>query len=159
MSAGNSDQKVYVCVVFSSLKGGFRRGSLQKCTPFLHVALQVPHALSFSVTLDAAETPFAKTPFSRFLTHGKNVCCWFFKVFWLAVGPAPHSFSRALRARNPGRVREETGKSTASQGPKSPQRVRPGVSKESETFVFSRFFGNGQVSLIFALFRLHLHLD
>ena len=50
----------------------------------------------------------------------------------LAIGPAPQGVSRALRARNPGRVRKESGKSTPGQGPKSAQRVRPGVSKESE---------------------------
>ena len=46
-----------------------------------------------------------------------------------AIGPAPH---RVSRARNPGRVRKESGKSTPGQGPKSPERVRPGVSNESE---------------------------
>ena len=54
----------------------------------------------------------------------------------LAIGPAPHRVSRALRARNPGRVRKESGKSAPGQGPTSPQRVRPGVSKvrqESKT--------------------------
>ena len=44
----------------------------------------------------------------------------------------------ALRAQglegpgNPRRVQKESGKSTPGQGPKSPERVRPGVSKESE---------------------------
>ena len=30
----------------------------------------------------------------------------------VAIGPAPHRVSRALRARNPGRVRKESGKTT-----------------------------------------------
>ena len=33
---------------------------------------------------------------------------------------------------DPGRVRKESGKSTPGQGPRSPERVRPRVSKESE---------------------------
>ena len=33
---------------------------------------------------------------------------------------------------NPGRVRKESRKSTPGQGPKSPERVRPGVPKKSE---------------------------
>ena len=50
----------------------------------------------------------------------------------VAIGPAPHRVSRALRARNPGRVQKESGKSSPGQGPKSAQRVRPEVSKESK---------------------------
>ena len=55
--------------------------------------------------------------------------------------------SLALRARNPGRVRKESGKSTPGQGPKSAQRVRPGVSKESEKSLKSDF------RTLFGLFR------
>ena len=65
----------------------------------------------------------------------------------LAIGPAPHRVSRALRARNPRRVRKESGKSTPGQGPKSAQRVRPGVSKESEKSLKSDF------QTLFGLFR------
>ena len=64
-----------------------------------------------------------------------------------AIGPAPHRVSRALRAQNPGRVRKESGKSTPGQGPKSAQRVRPGVSKESEKSLKSDF------RTLFGLFR------
>ena len=46
--------------------------------------------------------------------------------------PRPTQDSRALRARNRGRVRKESEKSTPGQGPKGAERVRPGVSKESE---------------------------
>ena len=67
-------------------------------------------------------------------------------MFCIAIGPAPHRVSWALRAWNPGRVRKESGKSTPEQGPKSAERVRPGVSKESEKSpkvrlrLFSDFF-------------------
>ena len=39
------------------------------------------------------------------------------KLHGLAIGPAPHRVSRALRARNPGKFRKESGK-----GPKSAPR-------------------------------------
>ena len=62
-------------------KGVFRRGFLQKCTPLLAVALRVPPKCCWAqcprvffvplgVTLDSAETPIAKTPFSWFLNYG-----------------------------------------------------------------------------------------
>ena len=57
----------------------------------------------------------------------------------IAIGPAPHRVSQALQARNPGRVRKESGKSTPGSGPKSAERVRPGVSKESEKSPKVRF--------------------
>ena len=44
------------------------------------------------------------------------------------IGPAPHRVSRALRARNPGRVRKEY----PGAGPQRCPRVRPGVSKKPE---------------------------
>ena len=56
-----------------------------------------------------------------------------------AIGPAPHRVSRALRARNLGRVRKESGESTPGQRPKSAQRVLLGVSKESESQVLDSF--------------------
>ena len=52
--------------------------------------------------------------------------------FIVAIGPTPHRVSRALQARKPRKSPKESGKSTPGQGPKSPERVRPGVSKESE---------------------------
>ena len=57
----------------------------------------------------------------------------------VVIGPAPHRVSRALRAQNPGGVRKESGKSTPRQGPKSAERVRPGVSKKSEKSPKVRF--------------------
>ena len=54
------------------------------------------------------------------------------REFKVAVGPAPQRVSRAIRARNPRRVRKESGKSTPEQGPKSAERVRRRVSEESE---------------------------
>ena len=51
---------------------------------------------------------------------------------FLRLGPAPHRVSRVLRARNPGRVAKESRKSPSEQDPQSPERVRRGVSKESE---------------------------
>ena len=68
--------------------------------------------------------------------HGFRTCCHCSRV---AVGPAPHRVSWALRARNPGRVRKESGKGTPGQRPKSAQRVHPGVSKESEKSPKVRF--------------------
>ena len=61
----------------------------------------------------------------------------------VAIGPAPHSVSRALRARNPGKVRKESGKSTPrARAPKVPlsapwsvKRVR----KESQSQVLDSF--------------------
>ena len=50
----------------------------------------------------------------------------------VAIGPAPHRVSRALWARNPGRGRKESGKSTPRQDPKSVERVHPRVTKESD---------------------------
>ena len=50
----------------------------------------------------------------------------------IRIGPARHRASRALWARNPERVRKESRKSTPGRDPQSPERVRPGVSKESE---------------------------
>ena len=52
------------------IKGGVLEGFLEKCTPLSAVALWVPNVLLghilgsflFPVTLDSAETPFAKTP-------------------------------------------------------------------------------------------------
>ena len=48
-----------------------------------------------------------------------------------AIGPAPHRVSR----NSPERVRKEY----PGPGPKSPERVRPGVSKESEKSPKVRF--------------------
>ena len=50
----------------------------------------------------------------------------------IRIGPARHRVSRALWARNPGRVRKESRKSPLGRDPQSPRRVRPGVAKESE---------------------------
>ena len=45
----------------------------------------------------------------------------------------PHTGSPApFGPENPGRVRKKSRKSSPGQGPKSPERVRPGVPKESE---------------------------
>ena len=41
------------------------------------------------------------------------------RISRIAIGPAPHRVSRALRVRKPGRVRNESRKSTPGQGPKS----------------------------------------
>ena len=53
---------------------------------------------------------------------------------------APHTGSPGpFGPENPGRVRKESRKSTPGQGPKSPERVRPGVPKESEKSPKVRF--------------------
>ena len=45
----------------------------------------------------------------------------------------PHTGSPGpFGPENPGRIRKESRKSTLGQGPKSPERVRPAVPKESE---------------------------
>ena len=52
---------------------------------------------------------------------------------WFCSCPAPHRVSQTLcGAREPQKSPKKVGKSTAGQGPKSAERVRPGVSKESE---------------------------
>ena len=55
----------------------------------------------------------------------------------LAIGPAPHRVSRALREprKSPKRVPKES----PEQGPKSPERAHPGVPKESEKSPKVRF--------------------
>ena len=68
--------------------------------------------------------------------------CWKIKkmdgIFLFCFGLAlqlapPHTGSPGpFGPENPGRVRKESRKSTQGQGPKSPERVRPGVPKESE---------------------------
>ena len=60
----------------------------------------------------------------------------------LAIGPAPHRVSRALRARNPGRVRKESGKEYPGHGqkcPKSAPRSLERVRKESESQILDSF--------------------
>ena len=54
-------------------------------------------------------------------------------VFFFPQLAPPHTGSPGpFGPENPGRVRKESRKSTPGQGPKSPERVRPGVPKESE---------------------------
>ena len=57
-----------------------------------------------------------------------------------AIGPAPHRVSRALRARNPGRVRKESGgKNTPGQSPKCAERVAPESQKRPKRVRTSGF--------------------
>ena len=52
----------------------------------------------------------------------------------------PHTGSPGpFGPEKPGRVRKESRKSTPKQGPKSPERVRPGVPKESKTCLLDSF--------------------
>ena len=68
---------------------------------------------------------------------------WFFFFFQkLMLGtPRPGTeCSRALRARNPKRVRKKVRKGVPRPEPQSPQRVRPGVRKESKKSPKLRFW-------------------
>ena len=56
-----------------------------------------------------------------------------------ALAP-PHTGSPGpFGPENPGRVRKESRKYTLGRGPKSPERVRPGVPKESKSQVLDSF--------------------
>ena len=61
--------------------------------------------------------------------------CW----GMIAIGPAAHRVCGPFGPGNPGRVRKESGKSTPGQGPQSPERVHPGVLKESKSQVVDSF--------------------
>ena len=61
-----------------------------------------------------------------------NLCKSLLRPQILRLAPPRTGSPGPFGAWNPGRVQKESGKSTPGQGTKSPERVRPGVSKESE---------------------------
>ena len=102
---------------------------------------------------------FCQTPFAGLLSRQSDInytrkLCFPSEISWhamdymkschepnpaVAIGPAPHRVSRALRARNPGRVRKESGKSTPGQGPQKCPKSAPRSLERVRNLTFGLF--------------------
>ena len=59
------------------------------------------------------------------------------------IGPARHRVSRVLRARNPGRVRKESRKSSPEAGPPKSRKSAPQSLKRVQNLTFGLFWDSG----------------